>query len=169
MPKGNTVPEKDAVILHPLAPVFDENAEILILGSFPSVASREAGFYYGHPRNRFWQVISAVLGCACPDTVEEKRAMLLGAHIALWDVLASCEITGSADSSIRNAAANDVAHLLEQTKIRRIFVNGKTAQKYYDRCLRDALGTEAVCLPSTSPANAAWSTPRLIEAWRVIL
>lgn len=157
------------MVVHPLTPVYDENCRVLILGSFPSVASRETDFYYGHPQNRFWQVVSAVLGCARPCTVEEKRVMLLNAHIALWDVIASCKITGSADSSIRNAAPNDVAALMRRTKICQIYVNGKTALKYYNRYLRDELGVDAVCLPSTSPANAAWTCGRLIESWRVIM
>lgn len=156
------------MIIHPIAPVFDENSKILILGSFPSVKSREQMFFYGHPQNRFWRVVSAVFGCDLPVTVEQKRKMLLENGIAVWDVIASCEITGSSDSSIRNVTANDLSIILEASDIRRIFVNGKTAEKYYNKYLRESVGRDAVCLPSTSPANAAWSVEKLIEAWRII-
>ena len=155
-------------MIHPISPVFDARSEILILGSFPSVKSREEGFFYGHPQNRFWRVLAAVLSCEIPRTVEEKRAMLLENHIALWDVIGSCEIEGSSDASIRSVVPNEIERLLSQTKIRRVFVNGKTAEKYYNRYLRERLAMEATCLPSTSPANAAWSLDRLIAAWQIV-
>lgn len=151
--------------IHPFAPVFDRDSRILILGSFPSVRSREEGFYYGHPRNRFWQMLAALTEDTIPRSVEEKRAFLAARHIALWDVIASCEIEASADSSIRGAKPNDLSPLLAQTKIEAIFTNGKIA----DRLYRASFGETAVCLPSTSPANAAWTLPKLIDAWRVIL
>ena len=154
------------MITHPFPPLFDKNSKILILGSFPSVKSREQNFFYGHPQNRFWKVISAVLEAKTPATIPEKREFLLSHGIALWDVIASCEITGSSDSSIKNAKANDILPILESANIRKIFVNGKTAEKYYNKYTRDAVGRDAVCLPSTSPANAAWSIERLTEAWR---
>ena len=156
------------MIQHPIAPVFDEHSEILILGSFPSVKSRENQFFYGHPQNRFWKVVAAVLGVEVPESIEEKRAMLLTGHIALWDVIASCDIDGSSDSSIRNVVPNDLDVILNHAGIRRISVNGRTAEKYYNRYLRDRVGREAICLPSTSPANAGWSLERLTEAWRTI-
>jgi hypoxanthine-DNA glycosylase len=155
-------------VVHPIAPVYDENSRILILGSFPSVKSREEMFFYGHPQNRFWRVTASVLGAETPKTVAEKRELLLSHGIALWDVLASCEIEGSADSTIKNAVPNDISWLLKETKIEKIFVNGKAAEKYYDKYMKKALGREAVCLPSTSPANAAWSTEKLIQAWKII-
>ncbi len=155
--------------IHPIPPVFDNRSRVLILGSFPSVKSREAMFFYGHPQNRFWRVLSSVLGCAEPLFVAEKKQMLLTNHIALWDVIASCEITGSADSSIKNAVPNDLNIILDAAPIEKIFVNGKTAEKYYNKYIREEIGREAVCLPSTSPANAAWGMERLVEAWRVIL
>jgi hypoxanthine-DNA glycosylase len=155
-------------VVHPIAPVYDENSRILILGSFPSVKSREEMFFYGHPQNRFWRVTAAVFGAETPKTVAEKRELLLSHGIALWDVLASCEIEGSADSTIKNAVPNDISWLLKETKIEKIFVNGKAAEKYYDKYMKKALGREAVCLPSTSPANAAWSTEKLIQAWKII-
>ena len=154
---------------HPIPPVYDQNSRVLILGSFPSVKSREAAFFYGHPQNRFWKVLSAVLGCTEPQTVEDKKRLLCDHHIALWDVIASCEITGSSDSSIKNVLPNDVGLILDAAPIERIFVNGKTAEKHYNKYLKDKLGREAFCLPSTSPANAAWGTERLTDAWRQIL
>lgn len=141
---------------------------MLILGSFPSVKSREQMFFYGHPQNRFWKVISAVMGTVTPATIEEKSDFLHSNHIALWDVIASCDITGSSDSLIKNVVANDLTETLENADIKQIFVNGKTAEKYYNKYIRDTIGREAVCLPSTSPANASWSMDRLVDAWGVI-
>ena len=156
-------------IVHPIPPLFDAASEILILGSFPSVRSREAGFFYGHPQNRFWRVTAAVTGAPVPQTIPEKRAFLLSHHIALWDVIASCEITGSSDSSIRNAVPNDLTVILSAAQIRRIYVNGGTAARYYDKYQLPQTGIPAVRLPSTSPANAAWSLSKLCDAWRCIL
>lgn len=156
------------MINHPIKPVFDENSKILILGSFPSVKSREQLFFYGHPQNRFWRVTSSVFERDVPETIEEKKRFLLSCRIAVWDVIASCDITGSSDSSIKNAVANDIGMILKRADIEKIFVNGKTAYKYYNKYLKDKLGIEAICLPSTSPANAAWSQRKLIEAWKVI-
>lgn len=156
------------LIRHPFPPLYDANSEILILGSFPSVKSREQQFFYGHPQNRFWRVTAAVFGAEIPQTIEEKRAFLLQNHIALWDVIASCEITGSSDSSIRNVTPNDLSPILAAAHIRQIFVNGGTAAKYYEKYQKPRLGRNAVRLPSTSPANAAWSIARLTEAWQII-
>ena len=151
--------------VHNIEPVFDNNSRILILGSFPSVKSRETEFFYGHPQNRFWRVTAAVCGCGVPGTVEEKKRMLLGNHIALWDVIESCDIEGSSDSSIRNVRINDFTRIFKATDIRRVFANGSAAYELYRR----HVGNSITRLPSTSPANAAWSTRRLIDAWRVIL
>lgn len=156
-------------VLHPILPLYDGRSRILILGSFPSVASRTVAFFYGHPQNRFWRVIAAVCGAPVPQTVAEKTAFLHQNGIALWDVIAACRIKGSADSSITDVRPNDLRPLLAAAPIKRIFVNGKTAQKYYDRYILPELGIPALCLPSTSPANATYSLARLIEAWRVIL
>ena len=156
-------------VTHPIAPVFDEQSKILILGSFPSVKSRETAFFYGHPQNRFWRVLSGVLGCACPQTVEEKREMLLAHHIALWDVIASCRIEGSSDSSIRDAVPTDLAAILSRAPIRAVFCNGQTAFRLYGRYQEHETCLAATLLPSTSPANAAYSLSRLMESWRVIL
>lgn len=143
--------------IHPIPPIYDENSKILVLGSFPSVKSREENFYYGHPQNRFWKVLSAVYNEPVPLSVEEKKRFLYKHGIALWDVIASCEIEGSADSSIRNA------------DIQRIFLNGRTTEKYFDKYLRRSIDITAECLPSTSPANAAWPLERLAAAWKIIL
>lgn len=156
------------MLSHPFEPLYDKNSRILILGSFPSVKSREQMFFYGHPQNRFWKVVSAVIGSQTPQTIEEKRSFLYAGNIALWDVIASCDIEGSSDSSIKNVAANDLSVIIDNADIKQIFVNGKTAEKYYNKYIRDVIGREAICLPSTSPANAAWSIDRLIEAWSVI-
>ena len=151
--------------IHSIAPVYDSDSKILILGSFPSVKSREARFFYGHPQNRFWKVIAAVCGCDVPVTVEEKTSMLLKNHIALWDVIESCDIEGSSDSSIRNVKVNDFSRIFAAADIKRIFANGGTAYNLY----RKYVGTDITRLPSTSPANAAWSIDKLVGAWKVIL
>lgn len=153
---------------HPFPPLYDKDSKILILGSFPSVKSREQMFFYGHPQNRFWKVISSVLGAETPTTIEEKRSFLLSNNIALWDVIASCDITGSSDSSIKNVVANDLTEILDSADIKQIFVNGKTAEKYYNKYIRDKINRNAICLPSTSPANAGWSINNLIVFWRII-
>ena len=155
-------------LTHPFGPLYDERSRVLILGSFPSPKSREQAFFYGHPRNRFWGVIAAVLGEDAPSSVEQKRAFCARNRIALWDVIASCEITGSSDASIRNAVPNDLSPILRGAPIEHIFVNGGTAYDLYCRHILPVTGIEAVKLPSTSPANAAWTLERLIEAWRVI-
>lgn len=156
------------MIYHPFPPLYDGDSQILILGSFPSVKSREQNFFYGHPQNRFWKVTAAVFDLPVPNTIEEKKRFLHQNHIALWDVIGSCDITGSSDSSIKNVCANDLSDILSGSHISRIFVNGKAAEKYYKRYTRSATGMDAFCLPSTSPANAAWSLEKLIGAWSVI-
>ena len=156
------------MVIHPIDPVFNSESKVLILGSFPSVKSREAGFFYGHPQNRFWKVVSAVFNENTPNTVDEKRAFLLNSGIAVWDVIASCDIIGSSDSSIKNVVPNDLMVILNNADIMQIFVNGKTAEKYYNKYILPLIGREAVCLPSTSPANAAWKLDKLIEAWEII-
>lgn len=157
------------MLQHPIAPVYDKNSRILILGSFPSVKSREEGFFYGHPQNRFWRVVAALCQCDAPRTVNEKKALLLSNHIAVWDVIMSCDIVGSSDSSIKNVIPNDLSIILEQANIEKIFVNGKKAEQLYKKYIMPQINREAVCLPSTSPANAAWSPERLIEAWKEII
>ena len=154
--------------VHTIAPVYDENSRILILGSFPSVKSREQGFFYGHPRNRFWKVLSALFGTAVPATVEEKKSLLALNNIALWDVIASCDITGSADSSIKNVHPVDLTPMLSECTINAIFTNGKTASGLYRKYIFPSVKTEDIPLPSTSPANASYSLERLTDSWKII-
>jgi len=155
-------------VVHPIKPLYNKDSKILILGSFPSVKSREQMFFYGHPQNRFWKVLAAVLGTETPETIDEKREFILSHNIALWDVIASCEIEGSADSSIKNVVPNDLNEILDVADISAIFVNGKTAEKYYNKYIKDRIKRQAVCLPSTSPANAGWSFERLCHAWKTV-
>lgn len=156
---------KTEQIAHEFAPVFDSNAKILILGTFPSVKSRESGFYYGHPRNRFWKVLAALTGYQVPGTIEEKRNMLLECRIAVWDVIARCDIAGSSDSSIKNVVPADLSRILEHCYIEQIYANGGTAKKLYDKYAAHVYGRDIIGLPSTSPANAAYSLERLIACW----
>lgn len=153
---------------HPFPAVYAPDSRILILGSFPSVKSREQMFFYGHPQNRFWRVMAALLGADVPQTVEEKRAFLLANHIALWDVIASCDIAGSSDASIRNAVPNDLKPILETASIRQIFTNGGTAHRLYRKYIYPLTGREDTVLSSTSPANAARSLDALINAWQPV-
>ncbi|MBO4904270.1 MAG: DNA-deoxyinosine glycosylase [Lachnospiraceae bacterium] len=156
-------------ITHPIQPFYDEGSRILILGSFPSVKSREQMFFYGHPQNRFWKVLAAVFEDDLPASVPEKKLFLTRHHIALWDVIGSCDIKGSSDSSIENVVANDLSVILDNARIEHIFVNGRTAEKYYKKYIGPKIKTEAVCLPSTSPANAAWTMERLVSFWRDVI
>ena len=161
--------QEELRLLHTIPPVFNRNSKILILGSFPSVKSRETGFFYGHPQNRFWKVLATLLKEPVPHTIEEKKAMLLAHRIALWDVIQSCDIKGSSDSSIKNVQPTDIGMILEKTNITRVYANGNKAGQLYKRYQFPVTGIEAMVLPSTSPANAAWSLERLCEAWHVIL
>lgn len=154
---------------HPFEPVYDTRSRILILGSFPSVRSRQQGFYYGNARNRFWPVLGQLLGDMPPEDVPGRRDWLLGHRVALWDVLSACQITGSSDASIQQAVPNDISRILQQADIRAIYCNGQTAARHYT-AYAEAKGLMAAhTLPSTSPANAAWQMDRLLEAWRVIM
>ena len=154
---------------HPFPPVFDGNSRILILGSFPSAASREVGFYYGHGRNRFWKVLEGVFGEPVPADIPGRKAFLIEHRIALWDSIASCTIVGSSDSSIRGAVPNKISELLEKAPIEKIFCNGKASHSCYERYVYPQTLVHAAALPSTSPANAAYGLEKLIGEWRVIL
>ena len=162
--------EKDLshVTAHPFPPLFDEYSRTLILGSFPSVKSRENLFFYGHPQNRFWKVISSVFGERVPETIPEKKQLILGKHLALWDSVAFCEVTGSADASLRCVIPNDLQAMLEAAPIGRIYCNGRKAHEIYTRLIEPMTGRKAECLPSTSPANAQWTPERLAAAWSVL-
>lgn len=153
------------MINHPFPPLFDRDSKILILGSFPSVKSREQMFFYGHPQNRFWKLLAVIFKEPVPDTIEEKKRLLTDHHLALWDVIAECEIRGSSDASISGVRANDLSPVLKGAGIEKIIVNGRTAEKYYKKYIEPEIHRKAVCLPSTSPANAAWSLERLAKAW----
>ena len=154
---------------HPFPPVFDERSRILILGSYPSVKSRQEGFFYGYPQNRFWPMLAAIFGEETPVSVDEKKALLRRHGLALWDVIADCEITGSSDASIRNAVPVDIARITAHAPIERVICNGTTAGRLYKKHLLPLTGMEAVVLPSTSPANAAWRMPALVDVWRKAL
>ena len=154
---------------HTFGPFYDSESRVLFLGSFPSVKSREALFYYGHPQNRFWKIMRAIYEDDFGDSIEEKSEFLHRHHIALYDVIDECDIVGSSDSSIRNVVPTDLDSILKKTKIEQIFVNGKTAEKYYKKYQEKATGRTAICLPSSSPANAAWSLEKLIAAWSYLV
>jgi len=153
-------------MIHTIEPIYDENSKILILGSFPSVKSREKAFYYAHPQNRFWRVLAGIFGekDILSDNAE-KSAFLLSHKIALFDVIASCEITGSSDSSIRNVIPNDLTPILSNADIKGIYCNGASSFKLYGKYLEKITGIKAHLLPSTSPANASWTFDRLTEKW----
>ena len=152
-------------VIHKIPPVYNKNSQILILGSFPSVKSREGRFFYHHKQNRFWKVLSTIVNDVLPETIDEKKDFLLKNHIAVWDVIASCDIEGSSDSSIKNAVPNDI---LKAAPIRKIYTNGGTAYKLYHKYCEKVTGIKAMKLPSTSPANASYSLDRLISEWKVI-
>ena len=155
---------------HEFAPVYDEHSRILILGTFPSVKSREQHFYYGHPQNRFWKVLASLTQWPqIPQTIEEKKQMLLQNGIAIWDVIQSCDIAGSSDSSIKNVVPSDIGSILKNSGIKRIYANGNMAKKLYEKYILPETGVPIIGLPSTSPANAAYSLERLKESWKQIL
>ena len=155
-------------IIHPFGPLFGPESRILILGSFPSVKSREQQFFYGHPQNRFWKVIAALFDQPVPADIPAKKELILSHGLALWDSIASCVITGSSDASIREVRANDLRIILDSSPIEKIYCNGRKSHEMYNKYILPVLGREASCLPSTSPANAQWSLEKLTAAWAVI-
>lgn len=155
-------------IIHPIPPLYDAESRILILGSLPSIKSREEMFFYGHKQNRFWPMLAAVLGEPAPETIQQKREMVLKHHIAMWDTIYSCDIIGSSDSSIKNVVPTDLKKIIEESKITQVFCNGKTSGKYFGKYQEKELQMKAIVLPSTSPANAAWRMDRLVDEWKVI-
>lgn len=155
-------------VSHDFEPVFDENSKVLILGTFPSVKSRKNQFYYGHPQNRFWKVIAGLTESEVPQTIEEKKKLLLEHGIAIWDVIESCDIIGSSDSSIKNVVPADIERVVVNSKIQNIYANGGTAKKLYEKYSQKKTGREIIGLPSTSPANAAYSLERLLECWQEV-
>lgn len=153
-------------ISHEFGPVYDEKSEILILGSFPSVKSREMQFYYGHPQNRFWKVLANILEADVPVSIEEKKTFLLDNHIALWDVIESCSIIASSDTSIKDVIVNDFSRILAESNVTKIYVNGTKAYELYHKYAEKKTGIKATKLPSTSPANAAWRFDKLCVTWK---
>ena len=156
-------------IIHPIPPLFDKNSEKLILGSFPSIKSREAMFFYGHPQNRFWKLVALLFEEEPPVTVEEKKRLILSHRLALWDSIHSCEIIGSSDSSIKNVVPNDLGVILNNSNVTQIFCNGALSYKMYMKYIFPTTGIKAIKLPSTSPANAAYSMERLKNSWQIIV
>ena len=156
------------IVTHGFEPVYNKDCRVLVLGSLPSVKSRENGFYYGHPRNRFWLVLSKLFESELPLTVSEKTELLLKHRIAVFDVVKSCEIESSKDSSIKIIEANDILPIVEGSNISKIFANGRTAERLYNRYILPETGIGITALPSTSPANAAYSVDRLLDEWKII-
>ncbi len=157
-------------VVHELAPIFDSRSRVLILGTMPSPKSREAQFYYAHPQNRFWPTMAKLLGEPLPGDREGRRALALRHGIAIWDVVKSCEIDGAADASIKNAVPNPLGLIFEAAEIRAVFTTGKKAYELYRRlCLHTMTEREAICLPSTSPANRRVSDAALLAAYAEIL
>ena len=156
-------------LTHTFEPIYDNNSTILILGSFPSVKSRKQQFYYGHPQNRFWKVVAALTHEEVPQTTEQKKKLLLNNHIALWDVIARCDIIGSADSTIKNVQPNDMNIILSGAPIKQIYANGGKAYELYLKYCYPVSEREIIKLPSTSPANAAYGFEKLCEEWQQIL
>jgi len=174
--------ENQKTVSHPIPPVWNLESRLLILGTMPSPKSREAGFFYMHPQNRFWRVLPAVFGetLSTPNNdsdtekaIQERKDFLLRHNIALWDVLSSCEIDGASDSSIKNARANDFTQLFETTNIHHVFCTGKTAfslwQKHCAQTYESRFSLTSTCLPSTSPANASWTVEKLVSAYAAIV
>ena len=157
-----------STLTHTFGPLYDEESRVLILGSFPSVKSREANFFYGHPQNRFWKVIAAITDNPVPVSIEEKKALLHGSHIALWDTIYQCDIIGSSDSSIRNVTPTDLSVILDHAPVRQIFCNGSTSANLFHKYQERTLNRTAIRLPSTSPANAAFSVDKLIQHWQTV-
>lgn len=153
---------------HLIEPIYDKYSKILILGSFPSVKSREANFFYHHPQNRFWRVLAAVYQDTVPEEIADKKAFLKRHQIALWDVIASCNIKGSSDSSISDVEVNDLNMIIANSSVKHIYTNGNLADKLYHRYFDAIIDLPVTKLPSTSPANAAYSLDKLLIYWRVI-
>lgn len=156
-------------IMHPIPPLYNEKSEILILGSFPSIKSRESRFFYGHPQNRFWKLIARLYNEEQPETIDDKKAIILKHKLALWDTIQSCTITGSSDSSIKDVKTNDIQKIINESKITRIFTNGTTSYNLYEKFVYPQTKIHAIKLPSTSPANAVYTLDKLAEKWSVLI
>ena len=159
---------KHQTVTHPFRPLFQTDSKILILGSFPSIKTREYGFFYGHPRNRFWPLLERIFGVKLSTDIEERRAFLLQHHLAVYDVIYRCDIIGSGDASIQNVVPSDLSPILKEADIRQIFCNGGTAYRYYQKYQEQKTGVNAIQLPSTSPANARYSMEDLYDRWKIL-
>lgn len=157
------------MIIHNIDPIYSQDSETLILGSFPSVKSRDYNFFYAHPQNRFWKVLAGIFCCDVPVTTEQKKHIILSNRLALWDVIHSCNINGSSDNSITEVIPNDMSLILKNANIKKICCNGSKSYELYNRFLLNDIGIQAEKLPSTSPANASWSLERLIKYWEKII
>ncbi|MGI6732590.1 MAG: DNA-deoxyinosine glycosylase [Anaerovoracaceae bacterium] len=167
LPKGSDgTPER---FVHPVEPLYDENSRVFILGTFPSPKSREGRFFYHHPQNRFWKVMAALTDSPVPETIEQKKELILSNGFAVWDVIKSCRVTGASDSSIRDVVPADLSIILDNAPIERIFANGEKAYRLYMKYIFPETERPITKLPSTSPANASWSLEKLIDAWSVIM
>ncbi|NLL95056.1 MAG: DNA-deoxyinosine glycosylase [Thermoplasmatales archaeon] len=155
-------------VTHPLRPLFRADSKILILGSFPSVKTREYGFFYGHPQNRFWPLLGRIFGVALGTDIEERKTFLLRHGLAVYDVIYRCDIVGSSDASIQNAVPSDLSPIFKGADIRQVFCNGAAAYRYYRKYQERKTGFEAIKLPSTSPANAGYSMDNLYDEWKII-
>ena len=153
---------------HNLEPIYDKNSKVLLLGSFPSPKSRGQGFYYAHPQNKMWKVLAKVCDAEVPQEIEEKKSLLLEHHIAMWDVLESCEIEGASDLSIKNGKPNDLTHIIAESNIKVIFTVGSKATQYYKRYCEKIYDLPYYQLPSTSPANASMNVEKLAEKFSEI-
>lgn len=156
-------------IIHPLSPLYNSNSRILILGSFPSVKTREYGFFYGHPQNRFWPLMEILFQTELSRDISERRAFLLDHHIAVYDSIYQCDIIGSSDASIQQVVPSDLSHITQTAAIQEVFCNGATSYKYYQQYHASELGIKGIKLPSTSPANARFRLEDLVQAWSQIL
>ena len=164
---------KQELQIHNIPPLYDAESKILMLGSFPSPKSREAQFFYGHPQNRYWKVLPSILGEEVPgpgpEFIPVKADMMHRHHIAMWDVIGSCTITGASDTSIRDVVPNDLTAILETAEIRAIFTNGAKSTDLYRKYIFPVTGIPSIKLPSSSPANAQFSLERLTAAWQELL
>jgi len=156
-------------VIHPFPPLVCPESRTLILGSFPSIKSREQRFFYGHPQNRFWRMLAAVYGEPVPEDIPAKTQLVYAHKLALWDSIGECTIIGSSDASVRDVVPVEITRVLEAAPIERVLCNGALSGRYYRRYLQPVTGIEAHIMPSTSPANAAWQLDRLVAAWREVL
>lgn len=156
-------------IVHPLEPLYDKNSKIIVLGSFPSVKTREYGFFYGHPQNRFWKIMEVLFDCDLDKSIDERKNFMLEHNIAMWDTIYACDIVGSSDASIKNVVPTPLSDIVENSNIEAAFCNGATSYKYFKKYHEENLHIKSFKLPSTSPANARYSLDDLVSEWKILL